>query len=967
MIKRSSKITSLILTLVMIVSLIVVPAQAASELNEITGFIWDVNSITGIKIANSYEDATNVQAVLAVYEGQEVVTVTAKDVQANSKVVTFDSPVTLASEQTAKAFLWNAVTLEPLAKSYPVTNAGVIDSNCQVVGTQTVILPAANATIKAKLNYTLYDSELQENVSAKFSLTGSDLTGLSITEDGVLTTSPQAKAGTVYVNAQYGCNVYQKELTLVKGYYDNFEGYTVDSVPSGHTGSLVKVVEETVGGNKYITAISGYPRVDFTNNLTSDNVTFEYDFKFDANSVVSNPVSLANGIKASGTMYYMALNCTDTSGKTKILIRRQFDENGVSVSYPYKQLATVDDGWVNIKYVLHCDKNTYDMYVNGEKVADNWRVRTEVIESTLIGYSPTANANTKIDNVNVYSGTAYDAYELDGVSTIVAPADNADFTTSLGYALKDVDTNTAVIGAKYSLADNYAGFAMAENGDLTVSSLAEAGSITVKATLGNTTYTKDVKVKKGYYTDFETDTVGAIPSGWANDKQSLVIAEENGNKYVDAVTAYGQIPFATDLSSDSVTVEFDAIFRNVDGTVKGSTVGFNRGYNDTAFSEGGRYYSTAVDTTQAKNADTMTIRKSVDENGNNIPRVAWKDVPFDEWISFKMVLNTEAGTYDLYVDGEKLADDWKFNSVLNSYTLTHLITYGYLDNIRVYSGTRNPSTLFLVGDSIVQSYAGSDARPYPIQGWGYYINDYLSDDVVVDNRARSGWDTDNYLYPDGIYDKENGCMEYGSTIYEGDGTTKKTVSYANSFWENIVSDIKPGDYVMISLAINDNGDKIPQERYVENIETMYNEATAKGATVLFTTPTIHAGSWNSTSAFAENQYWSVYGNSCSTFAQSKGAVCLPLGSTLATLYNDMVADYKAKNTSATDAEAYNYVRNSFHIYAVSSPNPPEGIDSFGDTNKDDPTHFNTVGANKLAGIIANLIKESGSSLGKYVK
>ena len=123
MIKCKSKITSMVLALVMLASLIVVPASAqATELNEITGFIWDVNSITGIKFANSYEDATNVQAVLAVYENQELKTVTVKDVTANFKTAVFDTPAVLSAGQTAKAFLWNS-----LCNPVPLCEADILN------------------------------------------------------------------------------------------------------------------------------------------------------------------------------------------------------------------------------------------------------------------------------------------------------------------------------------------------------------------------------------------------------------------------------------------------------------------------------------------------------------------------------------------------------------------------------------------------------------------------------------------------------------------------------------------------------------------------------------------------------------------------------------------------------------------------------------------------------------------------
>lgn len=965
--KCSFKLTSLILALVMIASLTCVPAGAqTSELNEITGFIWDVNTITGIKIASPYEDATNVQAILAVYEGTELVTVTSKDVIANAKTATFDAPAALVSGQTAKAFLWNSQSLEPLAKSYPVTDAGVVDSSCQVVGTQKVILPADNATIKSKINYSLYDSDLGANVSARFTLTGSDLTGLSITEDGVLTTTPQAKAGTVFVNAQYGCKVYQKELTLVKGYYENFEGYNVNDNPS-HNDYVLSIMQETSNGNKYVTSpVKGSPRINFANELTSDNVTFEYDVLVsDINSIERNTLQIANGVKEDGrTIYYLALDFTDSAGK--LLIRRQYKQDGTSCSYPYEKFGTYDFGWINLRYVLHCDKNTFDLYINDNLVASDWRVEGDVVRSTFIGYIPLSN----IDNVNIYSGTSYDPYVLEGVSTLAAPGDNADFTTSLNYTLKDIDTKSAVSGAKYSLAGSPAGFAMAENGELTVSSDAQAGTITVKATVGGTVYTKDVIVKKGYSENFDSFTTGSEPyqndNKWAN--REGVIALKGGSqtdKYLkNAFNANNRYSFGSDIKADTLTFEFDTLYTeenllNANGGIfSENQFQLNTGYkkdNSVSFyfTYGSRYDKTN-DIVNIFTHDTNTFVTQVQRG---------------TWIPTRIVVDFTANKYDVYVNNELVAEDVNISSNPDHvrFEVNTIILGKYIDNINIYSGTKNPSTLHLVGDSIVQSYTGSDARPYPIQGWGYYIDDYFGDDIVVDNHARSGWDTDEYLYPDGIYDKKDGCQEYGSIIYEADGTTKKTVSPSDYYWENIVSDIKPGDYVMISLGINDNGSKVPTERYLENIETMYNEATAKGATVLFTTPTINAGSWNSTSAFAENTQWSVYGGICLVFAQSKGAVCLPLGSTLAATYNDMVVDYKAKNPLADDKEAYNYVRNSFHIYAVSSPNPPEGIDSFGETTKDDATHFNTIGANKLAGIIADLIKTSDSSLGRYLK
>jgi len=261
-----------------------------------------------------------------------------------------------------------------------------------------------------------------------------------------------------------------------------------------------------------------------------------------------------------------------------------------------------------------------------------------------------------------------------------------------------------------------------------------------------------------------------------------------------------------------------------------------------------------------------------------------------------------------------------------------------------FNNSNTEATLYLLGDSIVQTY---EEPSYPIQGWGNFIGNYLNDSITVDNRATSGWSTDHYLYPE----------EKGVT---GTANEYKT-------WENIKSDLKAGDYVMVSLGINDAGSaQISEEKYRENLETIYSEATAIGATVIFTTPTILGKDWGFTGmGFGYGGYESR-GAICQSIADGHNSVCLPLGAELLQLYNGMAEEYFAQNPDKTRADANNYVGNYFHIYAKSSTNPPEGWDNFGTATEDDTMHYNPTGANKVASVIAQLIMESDSSLADYV-
>ena len=278
------------------------------------------------------------------------------------------------------------------------------------------------------------------------------------------------------------------------------------------------------------------------------------------------------------------------------------------------------------------------------------------------------------------------------------------------------------------------------------------------------------------------------------------------------------------------------------------------------------------------------------------------------------------------------------------------------------------ATLYLIGDSIVQEYVDIG---YPIQGWGKYIGEYLNDNITVENRATSGWTTDHYLYPDGIYTRRDGVREYGTYLRKplSEETKKKKA------WSSILNELKDGDYVMVSLGINDSGSgNVPSDAYLENITTIYDQATAKGATVVFSTPTISGKEWDKGGSFGAG--WASYGEICAKLAKDNGTVCIPLGATLVKKYNDMSDEYLAEHPEEGRMGANNYVRNYFHMYGKSGT-IREGIEDFGanelgnpgfgSLKSDDSTHHNYLASEEIAGIVAELLKNSDSPLGDYVK
>ena len=85
-------------------------------------------------------------------------------------------------------------------------------------------------------------------------------------------------------------------------------------------------------------------------------------------------------------------------------------------------------------------------------------------------------------------------------------------------------------------------------------------------------------------------------------------------------------------------------------------------------------------------------------------------------------------------------------------------------------------------------------------------------------------------------------------------------------------------------------------------------------------------------------------------------------------YNKLYNDYSAANPGATTLQKKQYVRAQFHRYdAVFNTPVEEG--GYGYTNisgLNDHQHYADKGAYKVAGIIADLIVKSGSTLGDYV-
>ena len=221
-------------------------------------------------------------------------------------------------------------------------------------------------------------------------------------------------------------------------------------------------------------------------------------------------------------------------------------------------------------------------------------------------------------------------------------------------------------------------------------------------------------------------------------------------------------------------------------------------------------------------------------------------------------------------------------------------------------------TVFIASDSTAQSYRESYA---PQQGWGYYLQNYFTDNVVVSNHSIAGRSSKSF--------------------------------YDNGRLTTILDQMKTGDYMLIQFGIND-GDSSKEERYApvcgnadnpsygsfEYYMTFYIKgAIEKGGTPVLMSPTLSIRG-------ASQPFQAGYRNIDSACKM------------LASKYNVPYFDLGSAMTNAFNSRDYNTVKG----YYLGSAN-----------GSNDYTHFTETGANVVAGIVANGIKGLNIDLSRYVK
>lgn len=213
---------------------------------------------------------------------------------------------------------------------------------------------------------------------------------------------------------------------------------------------------------------------------------------------------------------------------------------------------------------------------------------------------------------------------------------------------------------------------------------------------------------------------------------------------------------------------------------------------------------------------------------------------------------------------------------------------------------KKPITVYLIGDSTMSI---KETKAYPETGWGMPFVYFFDESVTVDNRAKNGRSTRTF-------------------IEEGR-------------WQPVADSLQEGDYVFIQFGHNDEVETkksyTPTDQYKANLGRFIIETRNKKATPILITP-------------AARRKFDASGKIEGTHEEYSALV-----REVAKKYKTPLIDLDKESQAMLQqfgAEDSKYL--FMQLEPGEHPNYPEG--------KDDNTHFNELGARKVAQLVLDDIK-----------
>ncbi len=452
-----------------------------------------------------------------------------------------------------------------------------------------------------------------------------------------------------------------------------------------------------------------------------------------------------------------------------------------------------------------------------------------------------------------------------------------------------------------------------ENAERNLGSKTQIDSIKLSATNGAKAYIDNVSLKM-YYTDTEApvnkgaliDYIRRGNAALAKAKIGVNILQSIYDTYAVAVSVAKAVYNNEEATQDAVYTATDTlctaaskyIFK--DESVKIGAIEFADASGNAVTAAAKGVYIDKINVTRKADYGDGSIFIAVYDNGVLKQTKILKDVIGSLAVGERIALEVD----DMLLGDFTHIKAFAFDSL------------GKLSPIAMpYSPTNGEAKVYVAGDSIVQSYIDTQTKSYyPRQGWGYYLDDYLSQDITVNNLAVSGYTTVSYI----SYGKLN--------------TAEETMN--------------EGDYLLVSFMANDNN-KMTASQF-KNMLRYYNDvAKLHGATAVFiTSPKTayeHQGEFNG-------------------FCTAMRDIASELDAALLDVYAER--ENFEEETSLAYVQSSMYLFNLEENFGMTAEQIQANLGS-DVVNGKDKTHLSQWGAERVASWIAELLQNTDSTLRYY--
>ena len=233
--------------------------------------------------------------------------------------------------------------------------------------------------------------------------------------------------------------------------------------------------------------------------------------------------------------------------------------------------------------------------------------------------------------------------------------------------------------------------------------------------------------------------------------------------------------------------------------------------------------------------------------------------------------------------------------------------------VQAVAFAKDPITVYLAGDS---TCAAKLPEKRPETGWGEMLQQYFDPaNVRIENHAQNGRSTKTFI--------------------------------SEGRWQAIVDKLKAGDWVFVQFGHNDSAKEkgeryTPPEDYKKNLVRFINDVWGKKANIVLLTPVVRRR-FNKDGAFYDTH--GEYPEIVRTVSKE---------------YNVPLIDMHRKSEAVLKAYGAEPSRSLFlQLKPGENANYPNGVD--------DNTHFNPKGAEEMAKLAVEGIRENKLKLRKYLK